>query len=226
MTQSLGATNSAETLAELAAENSFVIALDDHRRWYRYHHLFAELLRSELERSDPDLARECLSRAAAWYEQDGGNPGEAFRLRASAPTSKLPVESRLPPWTSSHVAANSKPATLARRLPARADRGRPPARARCSVGERAARRARESATVCGGSRGRRSRRPYRRTTRGRSDRHSRAFEQFSRRTESIRCSPTPSSCATPSARRRPAASSEAALPPARPDCSSGSRTRP
>ena len=73
-------TNSAETLAELAAENSFVIALDDHRRWYRYHHLFAELLRSELERSDPDLVRACLSRAAVWYEQNGGNPGEAFRL--------------------------------------------------------------------------------------------------------------------------------------------------
>ena len=75
----LGVTNSAETLAELEAENSFVVALDDHRRSYRYHRLFAELLRSELERTDPDLARECLSRAAAWYEQDGGNPGEAFR---------------------------------------------------------------------------------------------------------------------------------------------------
>jgi len=75
----VGVTNAAEMLAELEAENSFVIALDDHRRSYRYHHLFAELLRWKLERSDPDRARECLSRAAAWYEQDGRNPGEAFR---------------------------------------------------------------------------------------------------------------------------------------------------
>jgi LuxR family maltose regulon positive regulatory protein len=75
----VGGTNSAETLAELEAGNSFVIPLDDHRRSYRYHRLFAELLRSELQRSDPDLARECLSRAASWYEQNGGNPGEAFR---------------------------------------------------------------------------------------------------------------------------------------------------
>ena len=75
----LGVTNSAETLAALEARNSFVVALDGHRRSYRYHRLFAELLRSELERTDPDLARECLSRSAAWYEQNGGNPGEAFR---------------------------------------------------------------------------------------------------------------------------------------------------
>ena len=75
----LGVTNSAETLAGLEARNSFVVALDGHRRSYRYHRLFAELLRSELERTDPDLARECLSRSAAWYVQSGGNPGEAFR---------------------------------------------------------------------------------------------------------------------------------------------------
>ena len=75
----VGVTKSGETLAQLEAEHSFVVALDDHRHAYRYHHLFAELLRTELERSDPDLARECLSRAAAWFARDGGAPGEAFR---------------------------------------------------------------------------------------------------------------------------------------------------
>ena len=74
----LGVTGSSDVLAELERSNSFVIALDDHRGWYRYHHLFAELLRTELERVDPELAVACLSRAATWYEQSG-DPGEAFR---------------------------------------------------------------------------------------------------------------------------------------------------
>ena len=71
--------NSGKLLAELERSNSFVIALDDHNGWYRYHHLFAEFLRSELERSDPELATTSLSRAAHWHEQDGSDPGEGFR---------------------------------------------------------------------------------------------------------------------------------------------------
>ena len=46
----LGVAGSADVLRELERSNSFVIALDDHRGWYRYHHLFGELLRSELDR--------------------------------------------------------------------------------------------------------------------------------------------------------------------------------
>ncbi len=75
----LSVTGSAERLAELERSSSFVVALDDHRRSYRYHRLLAELLRAELERSDPRLARECLSRAAVWYDQEAARPGEAFR---------------------------------------------------------------------------------------------------------------------------------------------------
>ena len=75
----LGIDNSSEVLEDLERTNSFVIALDDQRRWYRYHTLFAELLRSELDRSDPELAAEYLARAAQWHEQDGADPGEAFR---------------------------------------------------------------------------------------------------------------------------------------------------
>ena len=71
--------NSSEVLRELERTNSFVIALDDHSRWYRYHTLFAELLRSELDQSDPELAATYLTRAAKWYEQDGSDPAEAFR---------------------------------------------------------------------------------------------------------------------------------------------------
>ena len=75
----LDRTGSNEVLRELEQSNSFVIPLDGHRGWYRYHHLFGELLRSELDRRYPGLAPVYLARAAEWHEQDGADPGEAFR---------------------------------------------------------------------------------------------------------------------------------------------------
>ena len=42
--------------------------LDQHREWYRYHHLFRDLLRSQLTSRDPDEATRVLRRAAAWCE--------------------------------------------------------------------------------------------------------------------------------------------------------------
>jgi LuxR family maltose regulon positive regulatory protein len=58
-------------LERLERENLFVIALDDERRWYRYHHLFADFLRSRLQREQPERIRELHRRAAAFYEQNG-----------------------------------------------------------------------------------------------------------------------------------------------------------
>ena len=46
-----------------------VVALDDRREWYRYHHLFAELLRHELARTRPGLVAELHRRASAWAGQ-------------------------------------------------------------------------------------------------------------------------------------------------------------
>ena len=69
--------NARELLEALVRSNAFVIPLDDRREWYRYHHLFGDLLRSELERRDPDLLRLYLVRAASWCEVYG-NPDEAF----------------------------------------------------------------------------------------------------------------------------------------------------
>src|SRR4029453_14046142 len=48
-----GRRGSADLLIRLEHANLFLTALDDHREWYRYHHLFAELLRAELERRGP-----------------------------------------------------------------------------------------------------------------------------------------------------------------------------
>ena len=49
--------------------NLFVVALDDHREWYRYHRLFREMLQAELDRTDPSARRVLQGRAAAWHEE-------------------------------------------------------------------------------------------------------------------------------------------------------------
>ena len=61
-----------QTLLEsLERRNLFVVALDDRREWYRYHHLFADVVQAQSMRDDPDRARPFHRRASAWYEQHG-----------------------------------------------------------------------------------------------------------------------------------------------------------
>jgi LuxR family maltose regulon positive regulatory protein len=62
----LQTTRSAETLEALARRNGFVVPLDRQGEWYRYHHLFAQLLHTELERSEPDIVPELNGRAMTW----------------------------------------------------------------------------------------------------------------------------------------------------------------
>jgi LuxR family maltose regulon positive regulatory protein len=57
-----------ETLESLERANLFIVALDNERRWYRYHHLFAELLRHRLEQTGPALAPKLHRRASVWLE--------------------------------------------------------------------------------------------------------------------------------------------------------------
>lgn len=64
------------TLEYLEHANLFLIPLDNERRWYRYHHLFADLLRQRLHQSLVDVT-ELHNRASQWYE-DHGLPVEAF----------------------------------------------------------------------------------------------------------------------------------------------------
>jgi LuxR family maltose regulon positive regulatory protein len=49
--------------------NLFLVPLDDERQWYRYHHLFAEVLRTRLKQLQPNMIPEFHSRASRWYEQ-------------------------------------------------------------------------------------------------------------------------------------------------------------
>lgn len=60
-----------EMLERLERANLFVVPLDDERRWYRYHHLFADFLRGRLERETAGLAGELHLRASGWYEDRG-----------------------------------------------------------------------------------------------------------------------------------------------------------
>jgi LuxR family maltose regulon positive regulatory protein len=63
--------DSARMLEALERRNLFVVALDRSRRWYRFHRLFRDMLRSELERREPELVAELHRRASAWYERNG-----------------------------------------------------------------------------------------------------------------------------------------------------------
>ncbi len=65
-----GRSDGQETLEHLESANLFIIPLDDERRWYRYHHLFADLLRKRLGESEPALAPVLHQRASAWYERE------------------------------------------------------------------------------------------------------------------------------------------------------------
>ncbi|MGE5225095.1 MAG: LuxR C-terminal-related transcriptional regulator [Omnitrophica WOR_2 bacterium] len=73
-----GKYNGQEMLEQLEQANLFTIPLDNERRWYRYHHLFADLLRSRLQESQPDLVRVLHQRASEWLAQEGLLP-EAIR---------------------------------------------------------------------------------------------------------------------------------------------------
>jgi len=58
-------------LNQLEQANLFLIPLDDERNWYRYHHLFADLLHKRLSHTQPDLLPSLHRRASEWYEKNG-----------------------------------------------------------------------------------------------------------------------------------------------------------
>jgi LuxR family maltose regulon positive regulatory protein len=63
--------SSQEILEYLDRANLFVVPLDQERLWYRYHHLFADLMRQRLQQTQPDAVPDLHQRASTWYEQQG-----------------------------------------------------------------------------------------------------------------------------------------------------------
>ena len=87
-----GRTDSQQLLEALERASLFVVPLDEVRRWWRYHHLFADLLRARLARERPTRVPELHRAAAAWHDEHGsaddavrhalaaGDAGRAARL--------------------------------------------------------------------------------------------------------------------------------------------------
>jgi LuxR family transcriptional regulator, maltose regulon positive regulatory protein len=79
----LGLPGTGATLADLAASNMLLVPLDRRGQWYRYHHLFREMLLAELERLEPDLIPVLRRRAADWCSRDG-QPEAAMEYAVAA----------------------------------------------------------------------------------------------------------------------------------------------
>src|SRR5712691_2150993 len=78
-----GQEEGSERLEALERGNFFVVPLDDKRYWYRYHHLFAEVLSAHLLAEQPDQVSALHRRASEWYEQNG-SAADAIRHALAA----------------------------------------------------------------------------------------------------------------------------------------------
>jgi LuxR family maltose regulon positive regulatory protein len=66
-----GENDSQALLQKLEQANLFIVPLDDEGKWFRYHHLFAGVLRGRLKQIQPDPTPELHRRASEWFEQSG-----------------------------------------------------------------------------------------------------------------------------------------------------------
>jgi LuxR family transcriptional regulator, maltose regulon positive regulatory protein len=102
----LGATASGRVLEEMESRNLLVVPLDRRREWYRYHHLFRELLQAELRRREPDLVRDLHSRAAEWYEANAMPEAAIEHAQAAGDhdrVARLVLELAQPVWAGGRV---------------------------------------------------------------------------------------------------------------------------
>jgi len=90
---------SAAMLDALSRSNLFLVPLDDEGGWYRFHHLFAQLLRVQLERREPGLAPALHRRASCWH-RDHGTTDEAIQHAIAAGAYAEAAELIQGPWIS------------------------------------------------------------------------------------------------------------------------------
>ena len=79
----VGCSDSQRTLQSVERASLFLIPLDEERRWWRYHHLFAELLRATLQRLYPARVPELHRAATSWFERHH-LPDDAIRHALAA----------------------------------------------------------------------------------------------------------------------------------------------
>jgi LuxR family transcriptional regulator, maltose regulon positive regulatory protein len=103
----LGETGSGRTLESIARQNLLVTPLDRRQEWFRYHHLFRDLLLSDLTRREPEAAPELRRRAAQWCEENG-QPETALDYAQAAGdadhAARLFVSVSIPAYASGRVA--------------------------------------------------------------------------------------------------------------------------
>jgi LuxR family transcriptional regulator, maltose regulon positive regulatory protein len=97
-----GDSGSERILQDLEAANAFVVALDAGRSWFRYHHLFADLLLLELRRTEPDQVAG-LHRAASGWLAGQGYPVEAIRHAQAAQDWGLAARMLADRWPGLHL---------------------------------------------------------------------------------------------------------------------------
>jgi LuxR family transcriptional regulator, maltose regulon positive regulatory protein len=90
----------------MESRNLLVVPLDRRREWYRYHHLFRELLQAELRRREPHLVRDLHFRAAAWYEANAMPEAAIEHAQAAGDNdrvARLVLELAQPVWAGGRV---------------------------------------------------------------------------------------------------------------------------
>jgi LuxR family transcriptional regulator, maltose regulon positive regulatory protein len=81
-----GRSDGQQMLEAAERANLFVVPLDEHRHWYRYHHLFADLLRARLGQDCPERVAELHHRAIGWYRANGLVTGAVHHALAAGDT--------------------------------------------------------------------------------------------------------------------------------------------
>ncbi|MCC6613824.1 MAG: hypothetical protein IT320_10130 [Anaerolineae bacterium] len=98
--QVMGSDDSRAMLDRIESANLFLFTLDDEGYWYRYHHLFAEVLRMHLHQTQPEIIPELHRRASAWYAEEGEIDRAIKHLLAAGdvlPAAEL-IEARAGDW--------------------------------------------------------------------------------------------------------------------------------
>ena len=102
----VGARRSARVLDRLERSNLLLIPLDRRGEWYRYHHLFRELLHAELVRREPEMLPELHTRAASWYELNGQPEAAVVHAQQAGDAdrvARLVLQLANPVWASGRV---------------------------------------------------------------------------------------------------------------------------
>jgi LuxR family transcriptional regulator, maltose regulon positive regulatory protein len=102
----VGTKRAAQVLDRLERSNLLLIPLDRRGEWYRYHHLFRELLHAELRRREPEMLPELHLRAASWFELNGQPESAVVHAQQAGDAdrvARLVLQLANPVWASGRV---------------------------------------------------------------------------------------------------------------------------